>query len=85
MNQGTEMFVDPTTGSDWNSGLSPDQPLCTIQAAMDKIPFLHEQHRRTAKYGTGAIIVLPGQPPKEKKQLEEWPPEADNLNEEWWK
>ncbi len=78
------MFVDPTKGSDWNSGMSPGQPLKTIQAAMDKLPFLHEQH------ASEAIHVFPGKlffPPEvKKKRLEEkWPPEVDNLNEEWWK
>jgi hypothetical protein len=69
------MFVDPTTGSDWNSGLSPDQSLKTIAEAMNKI----------AEDRTGVVMVLKGQPPIEKKQLEDWPPEVDNLNEEWWK
>ena len=31
------MFVDPTTGSDWNSGLTPDKPLASIAEAMNKI------------------------------------------------
>ncbi len=80
------MFVDPTKGSDWNSGMSPGQPLKTIQAAMDKLPFLHEQHAiKYAEDRTGVITVFRGQPTKEKKELEEWPPEVDNLNEEWWK
>lgn len=84
------MFVDPTKGSDWNSGLSPGQPLKTIQAAMDKLPFLHEQHiinkiDRMIEDRTGVITVLRGQPPVEKREFREWPPEADNLNEEWWK
>ena len=69
------MFVDWKTGSDWNSGLSPGQPLKTIAEAMNKI----------AEDRTGVVMVLHGQPPKEKKKLEEWPPEPDNLNEEWWK
>ena len=77
------MFVDPTTGSDWNSGLSPDQPLKTIAEAMNKI----------AEDRAGVITVsrdvFPGKmlfyDKKEKKELEEWPPEPDNLNEEWWK
>ena len=80
------MFVDPTTGSDWNSGLSPDQPLKSIQAAMDKLPFLTEQHAlKHAEDRTGVITVFRGQPPKKKKLIREWPPEVDNLNEEWWK
>ena len=70
------MFVDPKNGMDCNSGLTPDKPLATIQAAMSKI----------AEDRTGVIMVLPGQPPKEKKKLiRKWPPEVDNLNEEWWK
>ena len=85
------MFVDPTIGLDSNSGLTPDQPLATIQAAMDKLPFLHEKRiiskiDRMIEDRTGVITVFRGQPPKEKKkELEEWPPEPDNLNEEWWK
>ena len=81
------MFVDPTTGRDWNSGMSPDQPLKTIQAAMDKLPFLHEQHAlKHSEDRTGVSEIFIGQAPKkEKKKLEEWPPETDNLNEEWWK
>ena len=73
------MFVDPTTGSDWNSGMSPDQPLKTIAEAMNKI----------AEDRTGVIQVFPGKlffhDKKEKKEYPEWPPETDNLNEEWWK
>ena len=69
------MFVDPTTGSDWNSGLSPDQSLRTIAEAMNKI----------SEDRTGVVMVLRGPPPKEKKEYPEWPPETDNLNEEWWK
>ena len=69
------MFVDPTTGSDWNSGLNPDQPLKTIAEAMNKI----------AEDRTGVVMVLRGQPPVKKKEYPEWPPEVDNLNEEWWK
>ena len=69
------MFVDPEKGSDWNSGMSPGQPLKTIAEAMNKI----------AEDRTGIVMVLRGQPPKEKKKLREWPPETDNLNEEWWK
>ena len=77
------MFVDPNKGSNWNSGLSPYQPLASIQAAMDKLPFLHEQH------ASEVIHVFPGKlffPPEvKKKRLEDWPPKPDNLNEEWWK
>ena len=77
------MFVDPTTGSDWNSGMSPGQPLKTIAEAMNKI----------AEDRTGVVMVSRGVYPgklffydkKEKKELEEWPPKVDNLNEEWWK
>ncbi len=74
------MFVDPTIGSDWNSGLSPDQPLASIAEAMNKI----------AEDRTGVIQVFPGkmffyEEKEKKKELEEWPPEPDNLNEEWWK
>ena len=69
------MFVDPTTRSDWNSGLSPDQPL------------------KISEDRTGVVMVSRGVYPgklffydkKEKKELEEWPPKVDNLNEEWWK
>ena len=84
------MFVDPERGSDWNSGMSPGHPLKTIQAAMDKIPFLHEQH------ASEAIHVFPGKlffspevrkkrEAKKKRLEEKWPPEPDDLNEEWWK
>ncbi len=79
------MFVDPTTGSDWNSGLTPDKPLASIAEAMNKI----------VDDKTGVITVFRSQPlypgkmlfyeEKKKKELEEWPPEPDNLNEEWWK
>ena len=69
------MFVDPNKGSDWNSGLNPDQSLKTIAEAMNKI----------AEDRTGVVMVLPGQPSVKKKKLREWPPEADNLNVEWWK
>ena len=86
------IFVDAARGMDCNSGLSPDQALCSIQAAMDKLPFLHEQHKIDKMIEDGTLIVCPGlvaafrgQPPKEKKELREWPPEVDNLNEEWWK
>ena len=73
------MFVDAEKGSDWNSGLSPDQPLKTIAEAMNKI----------SEDRTGVIQVFPGKlffyDKKEKKEYPEWPPETDNLNEEWWK
>ena len=69
------MFVDPTTGSDWNSGLSTDQPLKTIAETMNKI----------AEDRTGVVIVLRGVPLVKKEEYPEWPPEVDNLNEEWWK
>ena len=74
------MFVDPKRGMDCNSGLTPDQPLATIAMAMNKI----------AEDRTGVIQVFPGkmlfhEEKEKKKELEEWPPEVDNLNEEWWK
>ena len=73
------MFVDAEKGSDWNSGMRPDQPLKTIAEAMNKI----------AEDRTGVIQVFPGKlffyDKKEKKEYPEWPPETDNLNEEWWK
>ena len=69
------MFVNSAIGSDWNSGLNPDQPLATIVMAMNKI----------AEDRTGVIMVPSGQPPKKKKPIREWPPEPDNLNVEWWK
>ena len=79
------MYVDPARGMDCNSGLTPDQPLCSIQAAMDKLPFLHEQHAlKYAEDRTGVIMVAHGPPPVEKKELEDWPPEPDNLNVKWW-
>ena len=58
--------------------MRPDQPLKTIAEAMNK----------TVKYGTGAIHIFPGKMfflGEEKKEYPKWPPEADNLNEEWWK
>ena len=71
------MFVDAEKGSDWNSGLNPNQPLKTIAEAMNKI----------AEDRTGVIQVFPGKlffyDKKEKKEYPEWPPETDNLNEEW--
>lgn len=82
------MYVDPERGSDWNSGLTPDQPLCSIQAAIDKLPFLHEEH--TLKYAedrSRVITVFRSPPPvekEEKKEYPKWPPEPDNLNEKWW-
>jgi len=72
------VFVDAEKGSDWNSGLSPDQPLKTIAEAMNKI----------SEDRTGVIQVFPGKMfflGEEKKEYPEWPPKADNLNEEWWK
>ena len=74
------MFVDPEKGSDWNSGLSPDQPLASIAEAMNK----------AVKYGTGAIHIFPGkmffyEEKKKKKKPEPWPPVVQDLNEEWWK
>ena len=72
------MFVDAKEGSDWNSGMSPDQPLKTIAEAINKIA-----EDRT---GVREIFIGPAPKEKEKKQYDkEWPPEADNLNEEWWK
>ena len=86
------MFVDPKNGMDCNSGLSPDQALCSIQAAMDKLPFLHEQHKIDKMIEDRIMVIRPnlvaafrGQPPVKKKEYPEWPPEVDNLNEEWWK
>ena len=68
------MFVDPQQGSDWNSGLNPDQPLASIAEAMN----------RMAEDRSGVVMVAHGPPPVEKKELEDWPPEPDNLNVKWW-
>ena len=74
------MFVDPEKGMDCNSGLTPGQPLKTIQAAMNKI----------AEDKTGVIQVFPGKmlfykEKKKRKRPVPWPPVVDDLNEEWWK
>jgi len=70
------VFVDPEKGSDWDSGMSPDQSLKTIAEAMNRI----------SEDRTGVVMVLPGQAPtKKKKVYGKWPPKVDNLNEEWWK
>ena len=68
------MFVDPQQGSDWNSGLNPDQPLASIAEAMN----------RMAEDKSGVVMVAHGPSPVEKKELKDWPPEPDNLNVKWW-
>lgn len=73
--QRIKMFVDPNEGMDCNSGLTPDEPLATIAMAMN----------RTAEDRTGITEIFLGQLKKKKKELADWPPKPDNLNEEWWK
>jgi len=64
--EGTDIYVDPATGDDDNSGLNPDHPKLTIQGAWDALPNLLEQSAtlhladgvyRESVYMTGKTVV----------------------------
>jgi len=64
--EGTDIYVDPATGDDDNSGLNPDHPKQTIQAAWDSLPGLLEENAtihladgvyREQVYMTGKTVV----------------------------